>query len=135
MYIYVVRCMEVFNFVWVRQEVFWIFCVNMIFNGMVVNFDVFLFERQWLICGDMQLFFDQVNVSNYFCYWVFNLNMCVYFNEVEFIVFVQEFKGISVVVVDFDICMGIMFIDEFMYFFSDIWCGCFFYYFLVMVLY
>lgn len=83
----------------------------------------------------MQLFFDQVNVGDYFCNWVFYLNMGVYFDEIEFVVFEQEFESICIVIVDINICFSVMFVDVVMQFWGNVWCWCFFDYFLVVVLY
>lgn len=38
-------------------------------------------------------------------------------------------------VVDVDVGFGVYFVDLFMLFGGDVWCWCFFYYFLVVVLY
>lgn len=123
------------DFVWVWQEGVWVFGVDMVFYCMVVNYYFILFDGQWLVGCDMQLFFDQVNVGDYFSYWMFYLDMGVYFNEVEFVVFEQEFKGICFVVVDIYIGFCVMFVDVVMQFWGDVWCWCFFDYFLMMVLY
>ncbi|CSC17214.1 Uncharacterised protein [Vibrio cholerae] len=63
-----------------------------------------------------------------------NLNTRVHLNEVELTVFVQEFKGTSAAVADFDTRTGTTFTDELTHFFSDTRCGCFFHHFLVTAL-
>lgn len=60
--------------------------------------------------------------------------MSVYFDEVEVVVFVEEFEGVGVVVVNFDVGLDVVGEDFLMGFFVDVGGWCFFDYFLVVVL-
>lgn len=127
--------MEGGDLVWVWYEGFGVFGVDVVFDCVVGQYYVVLFDVQFLVGGDVQLFVDQVDVGYYFCYWMFYLYVGVYFDEVEMVVFVQEFEGVCVVVVDMDVGFYVDFVDLFVQFSGDVWCWCFFYYFLVVVLY
>lgn len=103
---------------------------------MVVDLQLVLVYWQWFVVGYVQLLFYQVGVGNVFGDWMFYLQVGVYFYEVEIVVGIgDEFYCISV---DIVYCMcgiygclvycGVLFGGY-------VWCGCFFQYFLMVVLY
>lgn len=61
--------------------------------------------------------------------------MGVYFDEIEFVVFEQEFECFCVVIVDVYVCFCVVFVDIVMQFWCNVWCWGFFNYFLVVMLY
>lgn len=134
-YVKIVRCVETGDFVRIWQEGVRIFGVDTIFYRMVANVNFFLFDRQRLIGSDTQLFFDQVNVGDYFCNRVFYLNTGVYFDEIEFVVFEQEFESICIAIVDINIRFSVTFVDVATQFRGNVRCWRFFDYFLVAALY
>lgn len=96
-----------------------IFCVDSAFYGpFMADFDIFLFILEFLAFSDKDLFFNEIDASDFFGNAVFYLDTGVHFDEVEVAMFIdEEFDGAGIFVFasfsDFD--------GGFAHFFSKFW--------------
>ena len=68
---------------------------------MAADLNVVLSVRQRFARRDQQLRFDNVDSGDQFRHGMLDLNARVHFNEIKFVILVQEFQGAGAAVADF----------------------------------
>ncbi len=117
---------------WWNKAIFWVFCIYTTFNSMPLFNNFILFVWQLIAICNRNHITNQVNTSNHFCNWVFYLQSCIHFKEIEVLVFVNHiFKCSCTVIAYFFAGINTDFKHFLPCFRADIWWWCFFYYFLV----
>ena len=103
-------------------------------DGMAVDFQIFLFERQRHTRGDADLFPHQILPKNRLGDWVFHLQTGVHFDEIELAILIEEFDGARTGVAHFANRIGTDFADLGALFRGDAGAGGFFKHLLVATL-
>src|SRR5882672_5177572 len=117
-----------------RHEGLGVLGVDAAFHRMAANLDVVLAVRQWLARGDEQLRFDDVDAGHELGHGMLDLNARVHFDEIEFVVLVQELERARVAITDFPARSGAAFAHGLALLRRQSRCGSFFDDFLVAAL-
>src|SRR5450830_1377233 len=122
------------NATWGRREFKWIFGIDTAFDRMTFDRNVTLFESQFFVEGNTDLFLNNIYTRDHFGDWMLNLNAGIHFNEIEFAIFVQELECTSTAITNFAASGSATITDFFDQLAWNAWCGCFFDDFLVATL-
>src|SRR5690606_25332693 len=89
-----------------RHETIGIFGIDTTFNGMPFKGNVTLTQFERLTRSNKDLLLHQVNAGNAFGDGVFHLNAGIHFDEIEFVVFVQELESACAAIAHFPAGFG-----------------------------
>src|SRR5450830_1403031 len=96
-----------------RGELERVFGIDAALDGVALEFDVALAIAQLFAKSDANLFLHDINAGDHFRYRMFHLHTGVHFDEVELLVFVQEFEGAGATVIHLAAGFGAAFTDLF----------------------